>query len=104
MVLSLKRRESMEENEVKNVEGENKEESEAKNVEGESKSDKFKRLATKRVKNAISKVELITNDSFATLLPSGSRKSRVSAGKGVFSFLPIGLTEQNAGRRVTIFN
>lgn len=27
----------------------------------ESKSDKFKRLATKRVKNAISKIELITN-------------------------------------------
>jgi len=37
------------------------EESEVKNVEGESKSDKFKRLATKRVKNAISKVELIAN-------------------------------------------
>ena len=51
----------MEENEDKNVEGESKEESEVKNVEGESKSDKFKRLATKRVKNAISKVELITN-------------------------------------------
>ena len=51
----------MEENEVKNVEGESREESEVKNVEGESKSDKFKRLATKRVKNAISKVELITN-------------------------------------------
>lgn len=27
----------------------------------ESKSDKFKRLATKRVKNAISKIEIITN-------------------------------------------
>ena len=37
------------------------EENEVKNAEGESKSDKFKRLATKRVKNAISKVELITN-------------------------------------------
>jgi len=36
-------------------------ESEIKNEEGESKSDKFKRLATKRVKNAISKVELIAN-------------------------------------------
>ena len=30
-------------------------------VEGESKSDKFKRLASKRVVNAISKIELITN-------------------------------------------
>jgi len=28
---------------------------------GESKSDKFKRLAVKRVKNAVSKIELITN-------------------------------------------
>ena len=51
----------MEENDVKNVEGESKEENEVKSTEGESKSDKFKRLATKRVKNAISKVELITN-------------------------------------------
>ena len=51
----------MEDNEVKNVEGESTEESVVKNVEGESKSDKFKRLATKRVKNAISKVELIAN-------------------------------------------
>jgi len=32
-----------------------------KSVQGESKSEKFKRLATKRVKNAISKVELIAN-------------------------------------------
>jgi len=32
-----------------------------KTVEGESKSDKFKRLASKRVVNAISKIELITN-------------------------------------------
>jgi len=37
------------------------EEKEIKNVAGESKSDKFKRLASKRVVNAISKVELITN-------------------------------------------
>ncbi|MDD5496498.1 MAG: hypothetical protein PHP46_05310 [Candidatus Omnitrophica bacterium] len=37
------------------------EEKEVKDVQGESKSDKFKRLATKRVKNAISKVELIAN-------------------------------------------
>ena len=37
------------------------EENEVKNGGGESKSDKFKRLATKRTKNAISKVELITN-------------------------------------------
>ena len=51
----------MEENGVKNVEGESQEENEVKSAEGESKSDKFKRLATKRVKNAISKVELITN-------------------------------------------
>ena len=53
----------MEENELKNVEGESTEENEVKSAEGagESKSDKFKRLATKRVKNAISKVELITN-------------------------------------------
>ena len=29
--------------------------------QAETKSDKFKRLATKRVKNAIDKVELITN-------------------------------------------
>ena len=36
-------------------------EDQAKNVAGESKSDKFKRLAVKRVKNAISKVELIAN-------------------------------------------
>ena len=46
----------MEENEMKNVE-----ETEVKNVEGESKSDKFKRLATKRVQNAVAKVELIAN-------------------------------------------
>jgi len=53
----------MDENEIKNVEGESTKENEAKNAEGagESKSDKFKRLATKRVKNAISKVELIAN-------------------------------------------
>ena len=37
------------------------EEKEVEKVEGESKSDKFKRLASKRVVNAISKVELITN-------------------------------------------
>lgn len=37
------------------------EEKVVKSAEGESKSDKFKRLATKRVKNAILKVELITN-------------------------------------------
>ena len=37
------------------------EEKEVKNVEGESKSNKFKRLASKRVVNAISKIELITN-------------------------------------------
>ncbi|MFC1548706.1 hypothetical protein ACFL5E_01955 [Candidatus Omnitrophota bacterium] len=48
----------MEENEVKNVEGESVG---GESAGGESKSDKFKRLATKRVKNAISKVELITN-------------------------------------------
>ena len=36
-------------------------ENEAENVAGESKSDKFKRLASKRVKNAIAKVELIAN-------------------------------------------
>ena len=36
-------------------------ENEVKSVEGESKADKFKRLAAKRVTNAISKVELITN-------------------------------------------
>lgn len=34
---------------------------EVKGVAGESKSDKFKRLASKRVVNAISKVELIAN-------------------------------------------
>jgi len=34
---------------------------EAKDVAGESKSDKFKRLASKRVVNAIQKIELITN-------------------------------------------
>lgn len=34
---------------------------EEKNVAGESKSDKFKRLASKRVVNAIQKIELITN-------------------------------------------
>jgi len=34
---------------------------EEKGVTGESKSDKFKRLASKRVVNAISKIELITN-------------------------------------------
>lgn len=34
---------------------------EEKDVAGESKSDKFKRLASKRVVNAISKIELITN-------------------------------------------
>ena len=37
------------------------EEKEVKNVEGESKSAKFKRLASKRVVNAISKIELIAN-------------------------------------------
>ena len=42
MILSLQRREIMDENEVKNAEG-----------AGESKSDKFKRLATKRVKNIL---------------------------------------------------
>ena len=31
------------------------------NVAGESKADKFKRLASKRVVNAISKIELIAN-------------------------------------------
>lgn len=36
-------------------------ENEAKDVAGESKSDKFKRLASKRVANAISKIELIAN-------------------------------------------
>lgn len=36
-------------------------ENEVQNVPGESKSDKFKRLASKRVVNAISKIELITN-------------------------------------------
>lgn len=36
-------------------------ENEEKDVAGESKSDKFKRLASKRVVNAISKIELITN-------------------------------------------
>ncbi|MFA6142089.1 MAG: hypothetical protein WC738_02210 [Candidatus Omnitrophota bacterium] len=35
--------------------------SEEKDVAGESKSDKFKRLASKRVVNAISKIELIAN-------------------------------------------
>ena len=34
---------------------------EEKDVAGETKSDKFKRLASKRVVNAISKIELITN-------------------------------------------
>ena len=51
----------MEENEIKSEGSEGMEEKETKNVSGESKSDKFKRLATKRVKNAISKVELIAN-------------------------------------------
>lgn len=37
------------------------EENEVKDVSGESKADKFKRLAGKRVTNAISKVELIAN-------------------------------------------
>lgn len=32
-----------------------------KDAAGESKSDKFKRLASKRVVNAIQKIELITN-------------------------------------------
>ncbi|MCX5677553.1 MAG: hypothetical protein NTY76_00370 [Candidatus Omnitrophica bacterium] len=36
-------------------------ENEVKNAAGESKSDKFKRLASKRVVNAIQKIELITN-------------------------------------------
>ena len=36
-------------------------ENEASDVAGESKSDKFKRLASKRVVNAISKIELIAN-------------------------------------------
>jgi hypothetical protein len=34
---------------------------EEKDVAGESKSDKFKRLASKRVVNAVSKIELIAN-------------------------------------------
>ena len=37
------------------------EEKEVEKVEGESKSDRFKRLASKRVVNAIYKVELIAN-------------------------------------------
>jgi len=37
------------------------EEKKVEKVAGESKSDKFKRLASKRVVNAISKVELIAN-------------------------------------------
>jgi len=37
------------------------EENEVKDVAGESKGDRFKRLASKRVVNAISKIELITN-------------------------------------------
>ncbi|MCM8761551.1 MAG: hypothetical protein NC938_06270 [Candidatus Omnitrophica bacterium] len=37
------------------------EEKEVANVGGESKADKFKRLASKRVTNAISKIELIAN-------------------------------------------
>ena len=37
------------------------EEQNVENVAGESKADKFKRLASKRVVNAISKVELIAN-------------------------------------------
>lgn len=36
-------------------------ENEEKDVVGESKSDKFKRLASKRVVNAIQKIELIAN-------------------------------------------
>ena len=36
-------------------------ENEADDVAGESKSDKFKRLASKRVVNAIQKIELIAN-------------------------------------------
>lgn len=36
-------------------------ENEEKDVAGESKSDKFKRLASKRVVNAVSKIELIAN-------------------------------------------
>ena len=36
-------------------------ENEVDNVAGESKSDRFKRLASKRVVNAISKIELIAN-------------------------------------------
>lgn len=36
-------------------------ENEVADVAGESKSDKFKRLASKRVVNAIQKIELITN-------------------------------------------
>jgi len=43
------------------AENEANEANEAKEVAGESKSDKFKRLASKRVVNAIQKVELITN-------------------------------------------
>lgn len=48
--VKIKRREGMAENE-----------NEVKNAAGESKSDKFKRLASKRVVNAIQKIELITN-------------------------------------------
>ena len=36
-------------------------ENEVDNVAGESKSDRFKRLASKRVVNATSKIELIAN-------------------------------------------
>jgi len=36
-------------------------ENKEKDAAGESKSDKFKRLASKRVVNAIQKIELITN-------------------------------------------
>ncbi|MCX5726903.1 MAG: hypothetical protein NT030_07020 [Candidatus Saganbacteria bacterium] len=36
-------------------------ENEVKDVAGESKGDRFKRLASKRVVNAIQKIELITN-------------------------------------------
>jgi len=43
------------------AENEANEANEAKEVAGETKSDKFKRLASKRVVNAIQKIELITN-------------------------------------------
>jgi non-homologous end joining protein Ku len=52
-------------------------ENEEKDVAGESKSDKFKRLASKRVVNAIQKIELIANLSASSYESSPEEVTKI---------------------------